>query len=88
MVKASPSRVADPGLIPTGDFAGLSHTTDLKVGTTVTNLTVTQHHKVSAGTGWSSISILELGEIGSVICNFSVWQHIHSWQSRSVHEIH
>ena len=34
------------------------------------------HYRVSTGTGRPSVSILWLGEVESLICNFSVWQHV------------
>ena len=40
------------------DFSGLSHTSDLKIGTPVANLPGAWHHRVSAGTGRPGVSIL------------------------------
>ena len=39
-------------------FPGLSHTSDLKIGTPVATLPGTWHYRVSAGTGWPGVSIL------------------------------
>ena len=41
-----------------GDFPGLSHTSDLNIGTLVATLPGTWHYSISAGTGWLSVSIL------------------------------
>ena len=60
MVKPSASRAEDPGF-QSGlrwDFSGLSHTSDLKIGTPVDTLPGTWHYRVSAGTGWPGVSIL------------------------------
>ena len=40
------------------DFSGLSHTSDLKIGTPVATLPGTWHYRVSAGTGQPGVSIL------------------------------
>ena len=40
------------------DFTGLSHTSNLKVGTPVATLPGAWHYRVSAGTGRPSVSIL------------------------------
>ena len=48
----------------------LSHTTDIKMGTPVATLPGAWYYRVSAGTGWPSVSILRLGEIERWICNF------------------
>ena len=47
-----------------------SHTSDLKIGTPVATLPGAWQYRVSAGTGWSSVSILWLSEMESLICNF------------------
>ena len=44
--------------------------------TPVATLPGAWHYRVSAETGWPSVSILWLGEMESSICNFSVWQHV------------
>ena len=60
MVKASASRVVDPGFESRlrQDFSGSSHTSDFKIGTSVATLPGTWHYRVSAGTGWPGVSIL------------------------------
>ena len=40
------------------DFCGSSHTSDLKIGTPLANLPGAWRYRVSAGTGWPSVSIL------------------------------
>ena len=40
------------------DFSGLSHTSDLKIGTPVATLPGAWRYRVSAGTGWPGVSIL------------------------------
>ena len=65
VVKAPASNHACDGI-----FLGLSHTSDLKIGTPVANLPGAWHYRVSAGTGWPGVSILWLGEMDSLICNF------------------
>ena len=59
-VKASASGVEDPGFKSRlrRDFSGLSHTSDLKIGTPVATLPGAWHHRVSAGTGRQGASIL------------------------------
>ena len=61
------SRVRIP--LATG-FSGSSHTSDLKIGTPVATLPGAWHYRVSAGTGRPGVSILWLGEVESLICNF------------------
>ena len=39
-------------------FLGLSHTSDLKAGTSVATLPGAWHYGVSAGTGWPGVSML------------------------------
>ena len=72
MVKASASRAEDPGFESRlrRDFFGLSHTSDLKSGTPVATLPGPWHYRVTAGAGRSGVSILWLGEVESLICNF------------------
>ena len=50
--------------------SGLSHTSDLKIGTPVATLPGAWRYRVSAGTGRPGVSILWLGEVESWICNF------------------
>ena len=47
-----------------------SYTSDLKIGTPVATLPGAWHYRVSAGTGRPGVSILWLGEVESLICNF------------------
>ena len=59
VVKASASRAADLGShVRRGSFSRSSHTSDLQIGRTVAILPVAWHYRVSAGTGWPSVSIL------------------------------
>ena len=60
VVKASASRVEDPGFEfrLRRDFLGLSHTSDFKIGTLVATLIGALRYRVSAGTGWPVVSIL------------------------------
>ena len=53
-----------------GIFSGSSHTSDLKTGTPVATLPGAWRYRVSTGTGWPGVSILWLGEVESLICNF------------------
>ena len=41
-----------------GDFSGSSHTNDLRIGTPVATLPGAWCYRVTAGTGWPSVSIL------------------------------
>ena len=72
VVKASALRAEDPGFESRlwRDFWGLSHTSDLKIGTPVATLPGASRFGVSAWTGWPGVSILWLGEVDSLICNF------------------
>ena len=61
VVNASASRAEEPaGSNPTcvGIFPGLSHTSDLKIGTPVATLPSAWRYRVSPGTGWPGVSIL------------------------------
>ena len=55
-----------------GDYSGSSHTSDLKIGTPDATLPSAWRYRVSVGTGWPSVSILQLGEVKekTLICNF------------------
>ena len=53
-----------------GVFSGSSHTSDSKIATPVATLPGAWRYRVSAGTGQPGVSILWLGEVESVICNF------------------
>ena len=72
VVKASASGAEDPGFESRlrRDFSGSSHTSDLNIGTPVATLPGAWRYRVSAGTGRPGVSILRLGEIDSLICNF------------------
>ena len=72
VVKASTSGAEDPGFDSRlrRDFSGSSHTSDFKIGTPVAILPGAWHKRVRAGTGQPGVSILWLGEVESLICNF------------------
>ena len=53
-----------------GIFSGSSHTSDLKIGTPVATLPGAWRYRVSSGTARSGVSILWLGEVERLICNF------------------
>ena len=53
-----------------GIFWGSSHTNDLKIGTPVATLPGAWRYRVSTGTGRPGVSILGLGEVERLICNF------------------
>ena len=57
------------GLIAPWDFSGSSHTSDLEIGTPVATLLGAWFYRISAGTGWRSVSILWLGEVESLMGN-------------------
>ena len=60
VVKASASGAGDPGFNSglQQDFSGLSHTSDLKIGSPVATLSGAWHYRVSAGTNRPGVSIL------------------------------
>ena len=72
VAKASSSGAEDPGFESRlrRDFSGSSHTSDLKIGTPVATMAGAWHYRVSAGTGRPGVSILWLGEVESLNCNF------------------
>ena len=72
VVRCPPRERNIPGSNPacTRIFSGLSHTSDLKIGTPVATLPGAWRYSVSTGTGWPSVSILWLGEVECLICNF------------------
>ena len=72
VVRVSTSRVEDPEFESRlrQDISGLSPTSDLKIGTPVATLPGAWHYRVSAWTDWPGVSILWLGEMESLICNF------------------
>ena len=65
------------------DFSGSSHTSDLKIGTPVATLPGAWRYRVSAGTGQPGVSMLWLGEMESLICNFYL-----SVAARKIEQIH
>ena len=72
-VKTTASRAADPGFdsrLCCGNFSGSSHTSDFKIGTPVATLPGAWCYRVSTGTGWPGVSILWLGRVESLMCNF------------------
>ena len=72
IILLSTSRAEDPGfkLCLAGIFSGSSHDSDLNIGTPVATLPGAWCYRVSAGTGWPGVSILWLGEMESLVCNF------------------
>ena len=60
------------GLVSVYRFLGSSHTSDLKIGTPVAILLGAWRYRVSAGTVRPGVSILRLGEMESLICNFNL----------------
>ena len=77
-VKASTVSAADPGFKShlRQDISGSSHTSDLNIGTPVATQPGTWHYGVSAGSGWSGVSVLWLDEMVWSATFISVWQHI------------
>ena len=85
------SRTADPGIqscFVLGEFSGSIHVTDLKIGTPVATLPSDWRYRVSPGTGWPGVSILRLGEIKSLICNFHLSVAACTLSKHTVPEIH
>ena len=72
LVVRRPPREKIPGSNPTfaGIFSGTSHTSDLKSGTPVATLPGAWRYRVSTGTGRPGVSILWLGEVERLVCNF------------------
>ena len=72
VVKASASTAEDPGFEfrLRRDFSGSSHTSDLNMGTPVATLPGAWRFRVGAETGRPGVSILCLGEMESLVCNF------------------
>ena len=72
MVKASASGAEDLGFESHlwQDFSGSSDTSGLQNGAPVATLPGTWCYRVSAETGWPGVSILWLGKVESLICNF------------------
>ena len=86
--KASASRAEDPGFESRlrGILSGLNHTSDLKIGTPVATLPGAWRYRVSTGTGLPGVSILWLGVVERLICNFylSVAARIIVWADPSL----
>ena len=74
VVRRPPQERKVPGLNPACAriFSGSSHTDDLKIGTPVATLPGAWRYRVSTGTGRPGVSILWLGEVEGLICNFSL----------------
>ena len=72
VVRRPPRERKVPGSNPAcaGIFPGSSHTSDLKTGTPVATLPGAWRYRVSTGTGRPGVSILWLGEVERLICNF------------------
>ena len=70
--EASASTAEDPGFESRirQIFSGSSHTSDFKIGTPVATLPGAWRYRVSTGTGQPGVSILWLGEVECLICNF------------------
>ena len=88
VVRRPPWERKNPGLNPACAriFSGLSHTSDLKIGTPVATLPGAWRYRVSTGTGQPGVSILWLGELERLICNFylSVAAHKIVWADPSL----
>ena len=89
VVKASASRAADQrfnSCFLQGDYSGLSHTSDWKIGSPVATLPGVWRYRINAGTGWPGVSILWLGEVETLFCNFhlSVVAHTIVWADQSL----
>ena len=74
VVKASASRAEDHWFEfrLRRDLFGSSHPSDIKIGTPVATLPGAWRYRVSAGTGRPGVSMLRLGEVESLICNFNL----------------
>ena len=72
VVRRPPRERKIPGSNPAcaGIFSGSSHTNDLKIGTPVATLPGAWRYRVSTGTGRPGVSILWLGEVERLMCNF------------------
>ena len=72
VVRRPPRERKVPGSNPAcaGIFSGSSHTCDLNIVTPVATLPGAWHYRVRAGTSRPGVSILWLGEMESLICNF------------------
>ena len=68
VVKASALRAENLGFnfrLHCGGFPRPSHTSDLNTGTQMATLPGAWRYRVSAGTGWSGVSVQCLGEVES-----------------------
>ena len=72
VVRRPPWERKIPGSNPAcaGIFSGSSHTSDFKIGTPMATLPSAGGYRVSTGTGQPGVSILWLGEVERLICNF------------------
>ena len=72
VVKASASGAEDPAFESRvwRDFSGSTHTSAFKIDIPVATLPGAWCYRVSTGTGRPGVSILRLGEVESLICNF------------------
>ena len=72
VVRRPPRERKIPGSNPAcgGIFSGSSHNSDFKIGTPVATLPGAWRYWVSTGTGRPGVSILWLGEVERLICNF------------------
>ena len=71
-LRRPPRERKSPSSIPAraGIFSEWSHTSDLKIGTPVATLPGAWCYRVSTGTDWPGVSILWLGGVESLVCNF------------------
>ena len=74
VVRRPPRERKIPGLNPACAriFSGSSHTSSSKICTPVATLPGAWHYRVCARTGRPGVSILWLGEVESLICNFYI----------------
>ena len=72
VVRRPPRERKVPGSNPAcaGIFGGSSHASDLNIGTPVATLPGVWCYRVSTGTGRPGVSVLWLGEVERLICNF------------------
>ena len=76
------SNPACAGIFP----GGSSPTSDLKIGTLLASLPGVWRFMVRAGCGWPGVSILWLGEVESLICNFYLSVAACSWDVPEKHQ--
>ena len=88
VVRRPPRERKIPGSNPAcaGNFSGSSHTIDLKIGTPVATLPSAWRYRVSTGTCRPGVSMLWLGEVERLICNFylSVATRMIVWADQSL----